>query len=287
MSYVAAPVAMSGRLREGLARYPIHVVLASIGLLALLVALIDPSLISRYNPIAIDPSHALVGPSPAHWFGTDEDGRDVYARIVYGARPALLIGLVGAGIGTLFGTTLGVLSGLGGRWPDLAVGRLTELMLAFPALVLALLLSAFLGASVTVEAIAVGVGNVPTFVRVTRAQTLVVSRSQYVQAAGALGHSRRRVVLMTIVPNVLRPLLAFTTLAIGQSIVWGSALSFLGLGARPPEAEWGLMLSDSQSYLGVGWWLAAFPGLAIVATSLSISTVGMAVQRRIDGRGSF
>ena len=288
MSAISAPTALSAAgWRDRLGRSSVAVTLASIGFVLLLVALIDPALLTKYNPTTINPVQSVMHPSASHWFGTDEDGRDEFSRVVYGTRPALFVGVVGAGIGALFGTSLGIVAGIGGRVPDAGVSRFTELLLAFPGLVFALFLAAFLGASVTVEAIAVGISNIPTFIRVTRAQALLVGRSQYVQAAGALGHSRARVIRRTIVPNVVRPLLAFTTLAIGQSIVWGTALSFLGLGAKPPTAEWSLMLSDSQSYLSVAWWLAVFPGLAIVCTSLSITTLGAAVQRRIDGRERF
>jgi peptide/nickel transport system permease protein len=287
VSTLSVAVERTAPWRDRLARSSVSATLAALGALVLLIALVAPSLLTHASPTQIDPPHSLLAPSWQHLFGTDEDGRDEFARVVYGTRPALFIGFVGAGIGALFGTALGLAAGIGGRFADGSVSRLTELMLAFPGLVLALLLSAFLGASVTVEAIAVGLGNVPTFVRVVRAQTLQVNRSPYVAAARALGHGRSRVIALTVVPNVVRPLLAFATLAVGQSIVWGTALSFLGLGAKPPAAEWGLMLSNSQSYLQVAWWLAVFPGLAIVATSLSITTLGGAAQRRLDGRRSL
>ena len=287
MSYSVPIDTRAARLQARIGDQSPAVILAGIGAVLLLIALIAPSVLTHYGPTAVNPTHALAAPSGSHWFGTDEDGRDEFTRIVYGARPALFVGFIGATIGSVFGISLGIAAGIGGRWADLGVSRVTELMLSFPGLVLALLLSAFLGASVTVEAIAVGLGNIPTFVRVTRSQALLVRGSHYVVAAQALGHSRRRVITHTILPNVVRPLLAFTTLAVAQSIVWGSALSFLGLGAKPPEAEWGLMLSDSQTYLGVAWWLAVFPGLAIVATSLSITTLGSALQRRLDARATL
>lgn len=268
----------------GKRRYGTGVIAASVVLVLIAVAVVDPALIARHSPYAIDPSQALTGPSAAHWFGTDADGRDVFSRVVYGARPAVLIGLVAAGIGAAGGMLFGLLAGLGGRWTDSAVGAFTELLLSFPGVVLALLLATFFGASVTVEAVAVGIGNIPTFIRLVRGQAFVVRSSPYVSAARVLGHSPQRVLARTITPNVLRPLLAAVCLAIGQSIVWAATLSFLGLGPKPPEAEWGLMLSDSESYLGVAWWLAVFPGLAIVITTLAITSLGTALQRRLDGR---
>jgi peptide/nickel transport system permease protein len=267
-------------------RYETGMLVAGVVLVLIAVAVADPALLARYNPYVIDPARALTGPSGAHWFGTDADGRDVFSRIVYGARPAVLIGFVAAGIGAVGGTVFGLLAGLGARWTDSAVGTFTELLLSFPGVVLALLLATFFGASVTVEAVAVGIGNIPTFIRLVRGQAFVVRSSPYVSAARVLGHSPRRVLLRTIVPNVVRPLLAAVCLAVGQSIVWASTLSFLGLGPKPPEAEWGLMLSDSESYLGIGWWLAVFPGLAIVITALALTTLGTAIQRRLDGRSA-
>jgi peptide/nickel transport system permease protein len=271
---------------KGIRRYEIGILAAGAVLAVIAVAVADPALLARYSPYAIDPARALTGPSGAHWFGTDADGRDVFSRIVFGARPAVLIGVVAAGIGAVGGTAFGLLAGLGGRWTDSAVGTFTELLLSFPGVVLALLLATFFGASVTVEAVAVGIGNIPTFIRLVRGQAFVVQSSAYVSAARVLGHSPRRVLLRTIVPNVLRPLLAAACLAVGQSIVWASALSFLGLGPKPPEAEWGLMLADSESYLSVAWWLAVFPGLAIVITALALTSLGTAIQRRLERSAS-
>jgi peptide/nickel transport system permease protein len=268
-------------------RYEIGMLVAGVVLVLIAVAVADPALLARYSPYAIDPTRALTGPSGGHLFGTDADGRDVFSRVVYGARPAVLIGVVAAGIGALGGTVFGLLAGLGARWTDSAVGTFTELLLSFPGVVLALLLATFFGASVTVEAVAVGIGNVPTFIRLVRGQAFVVRSSPYVSAARVLGHSPGRVLLRTIVPNVVRPLLAAVCLAVGQSIVWASALSFLGLGPKPPEAEWGLMLADSESYLSIAWWLAVFPGLAIVITALALTSLGTAIQRRLDGRSAL
>lgn len=270
----------------GTRRFDLGIVAAGVVLAVIALAVADPALLAPYSPYAIDPTHALSGPSAAHWFGTDADGRDVFSRVVYGARPAVLIGVVATGIGAVGGTVFGLLAGLGRRWTDSAVGTFTELLLSFPGVVLALLLATLLGPSVTVEAVAVGIGNIPTFIRLVRGQAFVVRSSPYVSAARVLGHSPRRVLVRTIVPNVLRPLLAAVCLAVGQSIVWASTLSFLGLGPKPPEAEWGLMLADSESYLSIAWWLAVFPGLAIVITTLTLTSLGTAIQRRLDGRNA-
>ncbi len=257
--------------------------LAAALLLALALAAVVPSLFASQDPFAIRPADAFAAPSGAHLFGTDQSGRDVFARILAGARPSLLIGVCATAIGLALGALLGVAAGLGGRFVDAAVSRVLEVLFAFPGLILALLVIAIAGTGVVTTAVAVGIGTAPGYARMFRAQTLSVAGSGYVEAARALGHPPRRVLGRTVVPNVLRPLLVLATLGVGQAIVWGSSLSFLGLGAQPPDPEWGAMLSDSRQYISIAWWLAVIPGLFITGTALLTTVVGRRLQVVLDG----
>ena len=261
------------------------VLVAAVLLAALVLAAVAPSLLASQDPFAIKPADAFAAPSLGHLFGTDQSGRDVFARIVTGARPSLLIGVCATAIGIVLGALLGVLAGLGGRLVDAAVSRVLEVLFAFPGLILALLVIAITGTGVVTTAVAVGIGTAPGYARMFRAQTLTVAGSGYVEAARALGHPPLRVLGRTVVPNVVRPLLVLATLGVGQAIVWGSSLSFLGLGAQPPDPEWGAMLSDSRQYISIAWWLAVIPGLFITGTALLTTVVGRRLQVLLDGGG--
>jgi peptide/nickel transport system permease protein len=268
-----------GRLRIG----PI---LSVVFLVFLLVAVIDPSLLAHYQPLAVDPAHSLQAPSIAHWFGTDESGRDVFSRVVYGAAPSLSIGVVATALGIVVAVFLGVLGGLGGRFLDAIVGRFLEILFAFPALLLALLFVTIFGASVTSLIISVGLGSAPGYARMVRGQVISVKNAPYVEASYVLGHSRGRILRRTILPNAMRPLLVLGTLGIGQSIVWASSLSFLGLGAAPPAPEWGAMLADGREFISTAWWVELFPGAMIVLVTLATTSLGRYLQRRLEGRGA-
>ncbi|MER7394281.1 ABC transporter permease [Streptomyces sp. NPDC000151] len=259
---------------------------AALFLVLVVLAAISPGLLATHAPDAIRPAEFFQPPSAAHWFGTDQNGRDVYARVVHGARQSLLIGVSATAISLGLGTLLGLLAALGGRVADFVVGRVLEVLFSFPGLLLALLFIAVFGTGVTTAAIAVGIGEAPGYARLIRAQASGVVRSGYVEAAHGLGHHPLRVVRRTVFPNVLRPLVALATLGIGQSVVWASSLSFLGLGAQPPAAEWGAMLADGRTYLQLAWWASLFPGLFIVLTTLSTTVLGRRLQARLDSRSS-
>ncbi|WP_258067032.1 ABC transporter permease [Arthrobacter sp. GMC3] len=241
-------------------------------LLFFLVAAIAPNLLAPVDPLAINPTGAFSPPGPGHLLGTDESGRDIYSRIVHGARPSLLIGAAATAIGLGLAVVLGTVAGFGGRWLDYGVGRLLEVLFALPGLLLALVFIALAGPGVTTTVIAVGLTTAPGYARMIRAQIIAQRASPMVEAATVLGRSRARILTVHILPNALAPLAVLATLGLGQAILWAASLSFLGLGAPPPAPEWGTMLSSGRTYLALAWWMTFFPGLAIVLVAAA-STV--------------
>lgn len=258
-------------------------VLAGIFVLLLLISAIVPSALTSHNPDAINIGKAFKSPSLSHLFGTDGSGRDMLTRVIYGARKSLLIGLGATGTSMVLALLLGFASGLAGGFVDGAINRFMEVLFAFPVLLLALLFVATAGTGVVTEIIAVGLGNAPGYARMVRGQVLSVKNAPYVEAAEALGHSRRRVVVQHIFPNAIRPLVVLATMGVGQAIVWASALAFLGLGVAPPAPEWGALLDAGRNYLQQAWWLEIFPGLAIVCCALSMTSIGRYLQQRLEG----
>lgn len=263
---------------------PLGASLAILFLLALLLAALAPGLFTRIDPLAIVPREAFQAPSWTHWLGTDQSGRDIFARIVHGARQSLLIGVAATLLSMAIAVSLGLLGGLGGAWVDRGVGWLLEVLFAFPSLVLALLFVAVFGSGVGPLIIATGLGGAPGYARMVRGQVLAVRNSGYIEAARALGHPTARIVLRQLLPNAMRPLVVTLTMGVGQAIVWASALSFLGLGARPPAPEWGTMLSMGRDFIASAWWLTFFPGLFIVLTTLATTAAGRYLQHRLEGR---
>jgi peptide/nickel transport system permease protein len=274
--------------RESLAaqvrRVPVGVILAGLFLVALLAAAAWPALLQPYDPFAIDAAGNLRAPSVEHLFGTDQSGRDIFSRVVEGTRQSLAVGIGAAAVGLGLGALLGVTAAVVGGRVDAVIARVIEVLFAFPSLLLALIFIAIAGPGVGTLVVAVGIGSAPGYARILRIQTLQVRSSGYVEANVALGRTPAHILGRTILPNVARPLLALATLGVGQAIVWASALSFLGLGAAPPAAEWGTMLSDGRNYVQLAWWIAVFPGLTITVSALATSVVGRFVQRRIEGK---
>jgi len=259
------------------------VILAGLIVAFFVVAMIVPSLLTSQDPYAVNLSQTLESPSWAHIMGTDQSGRDLYARIVYGARQSLLIGLGATGISVTIAIVLGVLAGLGNKWVDGIVSRGVEVMFAFPVLLLALLFVAVFGPSATTEIFAVGIGTAPGYARMVRGQVLATRDSGYVEAARALGHPYGSIVRRHIFPNAMRPLVVVFTLGVGQAIVWAAGIAFLGLGIPPPSPEWGALLNAGRNYITQAWWLEVMPGLAIVVFALSLTTLGRFVQQRLEG----
>ncbi len=252
------------------------VILAMVAL-ALLAPLIAP-----YDPIATSWSAVRKAPSAAHWLGTDESGRDVLSRVIWGARASLLAGVISVTIAMAVGVPLGMAAGYLGGVADALIGRLTDAMLAIPFLILAIALAAFLGPSLDNAMIAIGVSSTPIFIRLTRGQVMAVKVEDYVEAARALGNPHLRIALRHIFPNIVPPLLVQATLAVAAAIIAEAALSFLGLGQQPPAPSWGSMLNTAQRFLINAPWMAIWPGIAIFVTVLAFNLFGDALRDALD-----
>lgn len=255
------------------------VVLCFFIVLALFAPLIVP-----YDPIATSWSLVRKPPTALHWFGTDELGRDILSRVVYGARASLLAGLISVAIALGIGVPLGLLAGYRGGAIDALISRITDAMLACPFLILAIALAAFLGPSLGNAMIAIGISATPVFIRLTRGQVLSVKAEDYVEAVRALGNPPWRIAFAHILPNILPALLVQATLSIAAAIIAEAALSFLGLGQQPPAPSWGSMLNAAQRFLTQAPWMAVWPGLAIFLVVLSLNLLGDGLRDALDPR---
>lgn len=281
---VAGAPAATPRATRSASREPPRFILA-IGFLTLLALVaLGPGLFTGYDPLTGDVTETLQAPSWAHPFGTDRLGRDVLARILYGTRYSLLIGLAGMAVSAAAGVLLGVLAGLSSRLLDEAVSRLFDVLSSFPGVLLAMLVVTFLGQGMANIALAVGIAGIPKFGRVVRAQTQLVRGADYVTHAAIYGLGRGRIFLRHVLPNVLVAVPVIATIYIGNTILVVSGLSFLGLGPQPPTPEWGVMLAESRDVLRVAWWPGVFPGLAVTLTVIAFSIVGGVLQKRFEGR---
>jgi peptide/nickel transport system permease protein len=247
------------------------------------LALLAPWL-APYDPLATSWSAIRKAPSAAHWFGTDELGRDVLSRVIYGARASLLAGVVSVSIALSLGIPIGLLAGYAGRWPDALISRMTDAMLATPFLILAIALAAFLGPSLTNAMIAIGISATPIFIRLTRAQVLAVKVEDYVEAARAVGNPHWRIAVRHILPNVVPPLIVQATLAIAAAVIAEASLSFLGLGQQPPAPSWGSMLNTAKNYVEHAPWMAVWPGASIFLLVLSFNLLGDGMRDALDPR---
>lgn len=258
--------------------------LGAVVLIVLVVVAIAAPLVVGYDPIEQNLRARLEPPGPAHPMGTDNFGRDILSRVVYGARISLRIGFISIGIATLVGLALGLPAGYYGGRVESIIMRLMDVMLAFPGILLALIVISLLGSSLTNVMIAVGVGGIPPFTRLVRSSVLTTRNNLYVEAARVVGCRDVRIVLRHILPNTLAPLVVFATLGVASAILSGAALSFLGLGVQPPDPEWGVMLADGRGYLRGYWWMATFPGLAIMLSTLAINMLGDGLRDVMDPR---
>jgi peptide/nickel transport system permease protein len=241
-------------------------------------------LISPYDPDLQTWTAVRKAPSALHWFGTDDVGRDVLARVIFSARASLLAGVISVAIAMLVGVPVGLISGYLGGFIDALFSRITDALLACPFLILAIAFAAFLGPSLGNAMIAIGITTTPIFIRLTRGQVMVVKVEDYVEAARAVGNPHWRIALVHILPNILPALLVQATLSIAAAIIAEAALSFLGLGQQPPAPSWGSMLNAAQRFLVNAPWMAIWPGLAIFLTVLSFNLVGDGLRDALDPR---
>ena len=260
---------------------------ATVGGLLLLVMVmmaICAPLVAPYDPTKTSYGEALHGPSLRHLLGTDNYGRDVFSRIVYGARISMSVGIISVGIGAGVGVILGLVSGYYGRQIDNVIMRIMDAMLAFPGILLAMAIVATLGSGLTNVMIAVGISSIPGFARLIRGSVLSAKENIYVEAARVSGCANARIMALHILPNVFAPLLTYATLRVSVAILSAASLNFLGLGAQPPTPEWGVMLADGRDYLRQYWWLGTFPGVAIMLTTLSINMFSDGLRDALDPR---
>jgi peptide/nickel transport system permease protein len=259
--------------------------LVGLGVVAffVLIAIFAP-VVAPYDPLATSWSAIRKAPSAAYWFGTDEIGRDVLSRVIWGARASLLAGVVSVSISLSLGVPIGLIAGYAGRWPDALISRMTDAMLATPFLILAIALAAFLGPSLTNAMIAIGISATPIFIRLTRAQVLSVKVEDYVEAARAVGNSHPRIAVRHVLPNVVPPLIVQATLTIAAAVIAEASLSFLGLGQQPPAPSWGSMLNTAKNYVEHAPWMAVWPGLSIFVLVLSFNLLGDGLRDALDPR---
>jgi len=254
---------------------------AAVVLLLIILAVLAPW-IAPYDPIQQSWSLVRKAPSWAHWLGTDEVGRDVLSRVIWGTRASLSAGVISVGIAICIGVPAGLLAGSAGGWIDGVLSRITDAMLACPFLILAIALAAFLGPSLGNAMIAIGITATPIFVRLTRGQVLATKVEDYVEAARAVGNPPIRIALRHVLPNILAPILVQATLAIAAAIIAEASLSFLGLGQQPPAPSWGSMLNSAQRFLAQAPWMAIWPGVAIFLAVLSFNLFGDGLRDALD-----
>ena len=253
----------------------------AIVLIFVLIAVFAP-LIAPQDPLQTSWSAVRKAPSAQYLFGTDEIGRDVLSRVIWGARASLLAGLVSVSIAMALGVPIGLLAGYMGGWIDGVISRFTDAMLAVPFLILAIALAAFLGPSLTNAMLAIGVSATPVFIRLTRGQVLAVKVEDFIEAARAVGNPHWRIALRHILPNILPPLIVQATLAIAAAVIAEASLSFLGLGQQPPAPSWGSMLNTAKNYVDNAPWMAIWPGMSIFLLVLSFNLLGDGLRDALD-----
>ena len=254
-------------------------------ILLFIVGALTAPIVAPHDPVEQVISERIAAPfSPGHLLGTDDLGRDLLSRIIYGARISLVIGIVSVGISLFFGLLIGTLSGYFGGWFDRIVMRIIDIMLAFPYILLTIVIVAILGASLLNAMIAIGISQIPQYARVVRASVMAEKESDYVTAERSLGAGDTELMLRTILPNCLAPIFVQATLGIGDAILSSAALSFLGLGAQPPTPEWGLMIASAKEFVTSAWWIVTFPGIAILLAVLGFNLVGDTLRDALDPR---
>jgi ABC-type dipeptide/oligopeptide/nickel transport system permease subunit len=273
------PLAVFGRLARNHA--------AMVGLVMLFVmalAAVLAGALVRYSPDAADLNAVLQPPSAAHLFGTDQLGRDILARIIYGGRISLLIGVLAVAVGAAIGVPLGVVSGFYGGRTDALIQRFVDVMLSFPGFLLALTLISLLGVGPRNVVLSVGIASVPVYVRLVRGVTLSVRELAYVESARAIGLSDLRIMFRHVLPNTAAPIIVQSSLQLGVALLTAAGLGFLGIGVTPPTPEWGAMLGEAQTYILSAWYMGTFPGLAIFAAVMAFNLLGDGLRDALDPR---
>ncbi len=258
--------------------------LSSVFLLALVICAVLAPVVAPYDPLAIDADRVLQPPGTEHWFGTDDTGRDVLSRVIWGARISLRVGLISSGISTIAGLILGLISGFYGGRISFVILRAMDLLLAFPGVLLAIVIVAILGASLENVMIAVGISAIPAFTRIVHGSALALNQLDFVAATRLIGSSNGRIVFRHILPNILAPVIVLSTLQVASAIFGAASLSFIGLGAQPPTPEWGAMVSRGRYNLREAMWLSTFPGLAIALVVVAINILGDGLRDALDPR---
>ena len=268
-----------GRLAR---RNPIGVLGLAVLLIVVFLAIFAGQ-IAPFDPAA-QPAERLTAPNQTYLFGTDEFGRDVFSRVVWGTRISLYVGVVSVAIALVIGVNLGLISGYYGGWADSIIMRIVDVLFAFPTIILAITITGILGPSLTNATVAIGLVYAPVFARVTRGPVLSVINLDYVEAARTVGASDRRIILRYVLPNIAAPLIVQTTLALSTAILAEAALSYLGLGTQPPTPSWGTMLGTGRKFLELSPWIAIFPGVAIMITVLAFNLMGDGLRDVLDPR---
>jgi peptide/nickel transport system permease protein len=269
--------------RAPIMREPLNVLALTVIALFALGAVFAP-LVAPYDPLSQDLASRLEPPTAAHWLGTDQLGRDILSRLLYGSRISLVIGVVVVGLAGVFGTIVGLVAGYAGGLVDEGLMRLTEVFLAFPPLILAMAIAGALGPSLTNAIIAIAAVTWAVYARLARGQVLSLRRREFVEAARSIGASRTRILLRHLLPNAVAPLLIQASFDMGSAIISAAGLSFIGFGAQPPTPEWGVMISEGRNYIATQPWLSLFPGLAILFTVAAFNLIGDGLRDAFDPR---
>lgn len=255
-------------------------------LIILVVLALFADVIADYETVVIKQnlSNRLVPPNSENWLGTDEFGRDIFARLIHGARVSLKVGILAVGLSIIIGGTLGAIAGFYGGYIDNVIMRIMDIFLAVPSILLAIAIVSALGPSIINLMIAISISSVPRYARIVRASVLSIRDQEFIEAAKAIGASNARIIFKHIIPNSLAPVIVQGTLGVASAILSTAGLSFIGLGIQPPDPEWGSMLSGGRQYLRYAWWVTTFPGVAIMITILSLNLLGDGLRDALDTR---
>lgn len=265
---------------------PISLIIGGILFAVMFLMAIWPSLFTSYDPYELDLMNCLQPPSRAHWFGTDNYGRDVFARVVYGARVDLAIGFVAMIVPFIIGSFIGLVAGYHGKWVDAIIMRIQDIMTAFPFTILVIAIVTILGSNISNLYIAIWLVGWRDYTKLVRSETLIEKNSEYVQAARSLGYSNLRIMFRHILPNTINSAVVYAVSDIMVCMLVGASLSFLGLGVQPPTPEWCAIISEGRPYILQAWWMCALPGLALAVTGTSLSLLGEGISHILtnDGR---